>query len=365
MYQSFSPEKLIPHDLTNHQYVTGNNIRYTENLNRVQPFNIIISSKDRNWDVETPQDYSNRLSNKYSNVYSIELIDGYVPSSGYTITQYNNSIYLQDKKDQVSTTTYALITIPEGNYSSIVDLTGKIETALRSANEFVGITYNVDYDYTTNRVTINSTGISEDTDYLGHFNLIFNDLDPNNQVEYYSDKSFIRPKRNDKPERNGFSEITAIGNTRHKYIKNSIGQIIGFKPINLTGQTSYTGQMSWSLRPHDYMALFITDNKNNDYSLVASQNSNINGAFAMIPISSTIKNVDDIIENDMPIRQQIINNGRIIKYFNPPIDIDQLRIKYITDDGNLYDFNGLDNYLLFEIKQAFRKEIPDTLQQFK
>jgi len=59
---------------------------------------------------------------------------------------------------------------------------------------------------------------------------------------------------------------------------------------------------------------------------------------------------------------RVIDNGRFKMNFNPPIHFNKMKLQFKTVDGNLYDFNGVDHYLLFEIKRVFNRESISSLK---
>ena len=140
IYMSFQSEKIIPHDLSNHQYINAENVRYSENLYRIQPWKLHVSSKSRNYNLETPQDYTNIFSNYFNNVFSIELVDGYLPSSGYNVTVYNNVLYFQTTFDEENEGTYKQAIIPPGFYTIdelSTEIKNKMELACSAQGETV------------------------------------------------------------------------------------------------------------------------------------------------------------------------------------------------------------------------------------
>jgi hypothetical protein len=100
----------------------------------------------------------------------------------------------------------------------------------------------------------------------------------------------------------------------------------------------YTSDSVWDLEDAKYIILDIDHLENID-----SNNKNIDDSYAVI-FFTTPHGEDNILSTGSTPRKGIK------KYFNPPLStLDRLRIKFITADGELYDFNGRNHVLMFEI----------------
>src|SRR6185312_5099311 len=102
-------------------------------------------------------------------------------------------------------------------------------------------------------------------------------------------------------------------NSRRRYIKNSIGKILGFKATNLCGSIEYTGQMVYTLRPFEYIALFVNTENSDDFKKVIapSPDNGANGAFAIIEVERDSDRFE-LSKN----RHQIVENIRYSRTFN-------------------------------------------------
>jgi hypothetical protein len=117
---------------------------------------------------------------------------------------------------------------------------------------------------------------------------------------------------------------------------------IGFKIEDLICSkifaNKYTSDSVWDLEDAKYIILDIDHLENID-----SNNKNIDDSYAVI-FFTTPHGEDNILSTGSTPRKGIK------KYFNPPLStLDRLRIKFITADGELYDFNGRNHVLMFEI----------------
>ena len=168
-YQTVFNQRVIPLDLTGHQYVNANNIRFTDSTDHTATDLILIDSASRNWDTEETNSYTVYLGTELQYVHSLELVDGFVPTSGYVIMSQNNTINFQETKIQIMSNTYTSATVPNGSYD-IVDLLNHLSVSMTNASQ-VGNKYKCILDETTHKVSITSN----DHSGKGIFNLIFTD----------------------------------------------------------------------------------------------------------------------------------------------------------------------------------------------
>jgi hypothetical protein len=309
----------------------------TQHPNPMRTEMLLVDSTSRNWDTEESNSYTVYLGQKIQNVKSIELVDGYIPNSGYIVTKYNNSIHFQETKEQLQTDTYITATIDSGSYD-IDNLLGAISNALTSASN-IGNKYACFVNALTYKVAIKT----DNNAGYGVFNLIFTE-----SKEVIGDRGtmetiVIDPLTNRKNVR-----MVEVSNSRNQYIKHSLGKLIGFKPINLKGNLEYVSQMIYRLNPFEYLSIFVNTENSDDFKnlLAPVPNNGVRGAFAMVQM-----NKDSKLFEISKYRHQVIDNARYMKIFNSPIDFSKIRVQFRTPDNNLYDFNGLENYLLFEIKR--------------
>lgn len=111
-------------------------------------------------------------------------------------------------------------------------------------------------------------------------------------------------------------------------------EIIGSKIFG----NKYTSNFVWDLEDAKYIILEIENLENID-----SNNKNIDDSFAVIFFTAP-KGENNILSTGSTPRKGFK------KYFNPPLStLDRLRIKFLTADGELYDFNGRNHVLEFNI----------------
>lgn len=335
-YNTIFRKHIIPADRPGHNYYDADNINFVNDLDNIEPNIIVIDSASRNWNKEDSNNYTIYLAEKLQYVHSIELIDGYVPASGYLINENNNVIYFCEKKTVIITAC-----VEPGNYD-IKRLLKSLSSTMTEASHNHQ-SYKCTLNPLTNKVSISSDSV---------FKLLFAD-----GTEVVGDRGtmetlVINPITGKKELRK-----VETSDSRSRYAKNSIGKILGFKAVDLDNESSYTGQMIFALRPYSYLGIFVNTENDDDFNNISSPSpdNGIDGAFAVVSLDK------NNLCYDLHYHQ-VVDNGRYIKTFNPPIHFSKIKIHYQTVDGHLYNFNGVDNYLVFEVKRAFGKEIPKSLK---
>jgi hypothetical protein len=325
---------VIPRELAKQQ---GHNFENTANLTLTRQ--LLIDSASRNWDTQESNQYTIYLGEELKYVTSIELIDGRIPNSSYMITTQNNLLHFQETKAQVNMHTYYTAEIPFGNYS-IHDLMNQIKVSMHKASSSKS-KYHCSVDSASHRITIST----DDAQATKIFNLIFTDGN-----EIIGDRGYIETQVIDPVTDRKEIRKVETGNFRSRYIAQSIGQVLGFKAQNLCGSKKYTGQMVYRLRSNNYLALYINTENSDDFKnvIAPSPDNGANHSFAIIQVDNDGEYFD--LSAD---RLHISENAHLIREFNPPINFSTFKVAFKTPNGNLYDFNGLDHYLLFEIKQVY------------
>jgi hypothetical protein len=325
-YNTCFQNKVIP-DKKGRYYYDASNINFVPNVENIETNLILVDSSARNWDKEDNNDYTIYLNNKMQYVHSIELLDGCVPASGYMITEHNNMLQFQEEEDAAVS-----VEVPPGNYciGDLLSILADLMTS-ESPNHY---TYQCTLDCRTNKVTISTSQ---------EFSLIFSD-----GTEVIGDRGTIETLVIN--PYTGRKELRKVetSNSRNRYINRSIGRVLGFYSVNLDNEKEYTGQMVYNLRPHQYLAIFVNTENSDDFKkiMAPSPDNGADGAFAMVSLNESSYNLN-----------QVVDNSRYLKTFNPPINFSKIRIQIRTMDGHLYDFNGREHYLVFEVKQIFGREI--------
>ncbi len=323
----------------------GINVKMPDDIHNVSYQHIHIDSSNRLSETDTPSMYSVQLREKFSYVTSVKMIDANIPFNSYTITKNNNMIYYQETHDQLYSDTYTTCEIPIGRYD-ILKLCNVIKHEMTKAS-ICNNKYTCVLNEHTSKITIHSS-LKDDV-----FSLIWTDSDEivgEGGINYVKVYNEITKKNEDVKVK--------VGNKKSVYIKNSIGKVLGFLPINLKGEKEYTGTMIYNTNPHDYISLHISTDSGYVFKQVISTNDYINDAFVVIttPMSSHYSATS-------ATSKKIYDLGSIIKHFNPPIGFTRLNIKFLTKDGELYDFNGQDHYIILEVQKVFGNQKLTNIKQ--
>ena len=287
------------------------------------PAVVVVDSHDRNrYTYENANNYTVILGRPYKEVVSIELVNADIPNSGYVIENTRNQLHFQDTQDQVDNGTYHTILIPVGNYTIDADSGLSIRKNLEDEmNEESESTYQVTVNTYQKLITIEQTSGS------GIFNLLFKGTDEKYGIPFYD------------------SSGSYNGKTKPTYRSNSVGQVLGFKMEDYTGETTYTGAYSYNLSLDKYLVMNV-----NSFSRLDSVNSNVQDSFCVIPLDTSINNFSYTKNSDQ------INNDRHIVIFNEPIpELNKLEIKITDANGDLFNFNGTDHVLIFAVRSNTRK----------
>ena len=283
--------------------------RYDINIEKIKstdtiPAILIIDSSKRNRDeYENPGRYTVQLPTVYTDVISIELVQANIPNSAYSINARNNLITFNYDNDDDGTTETYTATLNHGNYNETT-ITTEISNAIdalfpertQPTNSF-----NVEYNYVTQRLSIST---------------------PKRQIDN------INLQTN--------KEITLVAGRG-----GGADRIIGLGSSNVSSvDSNLTLPYSLSLKPDRYVVMHILGMERCD------GNSNaLSKCFCTIPVDSSSPNSDFTIKSG-----NIIDNDNYICYFSEPIPkLKKLDITFYSPDGTIYDFNGRDHFLVFEI----------------
>lgn len=364
------------------------------------PQRLLIDSSDRNCKkYPKPNNYVYQLNKEYKDIISIELVQGCIPYTGYIINENNDKLFLQENIGETVS-----ISIPIGNYNAN-SLRTALQTSLTNATnsgELVN-TYTVQVDTNNMKFTIISSlenGIFRllnnccscaKRQIYEYNNVVCNDCDScqicrKNNCNEYIPKSISKILGFDKVNfifargiitnaeqlspttlqisacdsvftedfdttlsngisfqnlQNTFFTIDSIDDDNTMTIRINSGTI-DFNPSILIESkiygNKYISNNVYQVEDVKYVILEIEHLEHLD-----SNNKNMDGSYGVIFFRVPHG------ENNIIVNGALPSNG-IEKYFNPPLGtLDRLRIKFLTADGNLYDFNGKDHVLEFEI----------------
>lgn len=290
---------------------------------------ILIDSRMRDWNKFEPNSFSIELGQRYKDVTSIELVEARIQLSGYNITNGNNKFIYIENENEIH------IELTEGIYD-IGALTSILSHEM-SKHSHHNYKYVCSYNKITKKIKIKET---HDHD----FEIIFTKEDELIGEGGFSDGIVVN-----KDTKKREIKRVQTGNYRNKYIDDSIGQMLGFLPTNLKDHSEYTSQGIYNLLPDDYITLFINTENHEDFDNIMSPSplNNIDGAFALIDIKC---------HGDKSFFTNYTSQDHYVKYFNPPIQFSRITVEYRTLSGKLYNFYGLNNSILLDIKKMFTKQ---------
>ena len=330
------------------------------------PYIEVITSCDRNFELYPEAgNYQIKLKDTYTNVSSVTLFTGCIPTSFYKINNNNNLICFQENSCEKLSAR-----IPEGDYTED-QLKAEIEKQMNSVGES---TYTVEISPTTHKVKICS-----DLDGGEHiFRLLFCG---GTEPHQYTDRPIYPHNSIGKvlgftPKNIQYSKGTVsvneesniiFGDENTEFLKDfSVGDVFYIESLcqkltvtkvidNNTMETTenvlstdkclkiskgcLTGQNRVNLCPLNCIVLDILELQN-----IKSNIKGIDQSFAVVPLYPVRNDTSFIIS-------QFNGDSPYVKYFNPPLArLDRMTVRFRDLDGNIINFNGMDNVLGFKIK---------------
>ncbi len=265
-----------PQELSEYYNINQQSITQTEY--------IIIDSRERDLEAfPNPNKYRAIFGKDYHNVTQLELVTAELPSSEYNVNQGNNIIYFQENTSGAILTA----TITPGNYT-ISTLKTVVESTMNSASAS-GASFVLDISSYSRQSKV---ALSSDLGGSSEFFKLFFDRD------------------------------------------SSLNDILGFRPIVYSGQSSYQSERMYNLSGEQYLILHLDTIRN-----IQGDNNFIQNGFCKVPLDTT-KLAQFFSSN---------TNYTALKKFQTPLNsLGSLDISWTTFKG-LYDFNGLDHCLTFKI----------------
>lgn len=366
---------------------------------------LVIDSRHRNKCLyPEPNDYIFELENVYKNIYEIELLNAYVPNSGYFINKYNNSLQLNLDNTIID------LKIPNGDYfqnddDNFINLDEHIQNTLISYNLNISCKYN--YNLQKFIFFLGNDENNEDN-ILQEFSLNFAGNEIQNLVENSS----------------GNKSYNSYNPKKYNYINNSIGNILGFSAKTFTNQnyikvkyeiqnniikiifnnckdyefinTIKTFKEKYFKKFYidddllidfginDGSTTFIKSTNYNNLTIEIEQNLSLPDQDLKIGFISTFFIMSDIVSNFdkdkfllleindfdrfdsisrniqnsfamIPLSDSIkyfdnTKNYGNLKKFNPILPkLNKIHIKFKTFEGNLYDFNSKEHCIILAI----------------
>jgi len=325
----------------------------------------IICSEDRNFTTYPDScNYVIKLKDIYKNVTSVTLFNACIPNTAYLIGRRNNLIYFRE-----SICEKLVAEIPVGDYNP-TDLVNNIQAALNAAGDS---TYTVILDGLTNKFTIKSNLAGGEhifsLDFYGcsepHDNRTRAVYPPRSigKVIGFSRQNFLYAS--------GKAGLTSgstsiIGNSKTSFLTefspgdtffvgecNQIFTVVSVASHDemvvtpaaactannvCLAKGSHTAPNKFDLSSDAFVILDILELEN-----VRSNSTPIDRAFAIVPMVFPHNTKNFVVS-------PVGGVPPYIKHFNPPLArLDRLTIQFKDIDGNLINFNGIENFMEFRI----------------
>lgn len=351
------------------------------------PQQLVIDSADRNCQkYPNPNCYTYELEHEYKDVVSIELTQACIPYTGYIINNHNNKFQFQESFNQT-----LVAIVPPGDYDTSTSLATALENALNSVGESH---YTVIPNTFLRKFTISSDLMGGDNIFRAVFcgclcgntsgcevcrkrncgkylkdtiapkigfdkvNLLFaagviirvNLIDDTNLELIACNSQFETDFDNGDTitfENNAgvtYTIVDIISDTEI-VITSSVQNIMdAFNTLDGSKifANKYISNFTWDLEDEKYIILEL-NHTDKGAERLESNNKNISNSFAVIPMNIEHGKNQIFVLGNFPRRGNE-------KFYNPPLGlIDRLSIKFLTKNGHLYDFNGRDHLLEFQI----------------
>lgn len=284
------------YDITVHSKVRGDTI----------PAILVVDSSRRNRDLyENPGHYAIQLPTTYTDVISVELMQANVPNSGYTVSTKTNKVTFDYTDEEVGGTYTA--TLSPGNYDPTA-LASELARALnaqfplRAGSADADAKFAVSYSATSQKFTI----------------------------------TVPKEYPNGDPINTGsFKLVAGVAGGADTVLGLQNGGTDEFTLSPAGGSVTLGNAVS--LLANRYVVLKIQGMDRCD-----GNSSALMDAFCVIPLQCDddfeIK-TGDVIDNDV----------YIFHYPEPLPKLKKLEITFLAPDGTIYDFNGRDHFLVFQI----------------
>ena len=268
----------------------------------IKKHTIMIDSRDRNRTIHpNPNEYKYQFNVPYRNIVAIKVIQTSIPRSEYNVNSTNNLIYFYDSASSSGEPTQA--TIAEGQYT-----TSTISAAVKTAMDAAGLaSYTVAIDSTTQRMTITSDLSGGASGFI---------------IDFLAGTI---------PHPSGGGSETSI------YRDNSAGPWLGYAPVVTSSLAGQEASYPINLYGESYVMLKIKDIPHTE----AIMGQGLQGAFAQLPLNGEQWECSYFREN---------SNYTAFRTFDPPLArLTHFDFRFEKYDGTLYDFNGHEHTMLWEI----------------
>ena len=284
------PNKIVPPNILGNRHITPHHLHLSGNLHEIAHKVLLIDSADRI--TGTPEKFAVKLEYPIRRVRSLEVLQVNIPGADYVIHEHNRYLTFRESPD---VNKFLTIEVPIGDYE-IQELLIIIGNLMTSASQ-VGNSYQLSLNLTSQQVTITN----ENQSGLG---------------------------------------ILEIPWERSP----GMARLLGFESTDTSsGSLSYIGPYRYNLMPYDYLAVHVSGLAQGSHQLVISPNQQVDNAMFLVWFR----------DKKAEIRGNKDINLRYVKYYNPPIDLDTIRIEFRTPQGHLYNFRGRQVQILFKVDLTY------------
>ena len=309
-------------------------------------------------------EYTVELEYNYKDVLSIELVQGIIPFSGYLINETNNALYFQETTQEIFQ-----VFIPIGNYTP-TELAAAMQTAM---NTIGTSTYTVTVLENVKKFKFSSNWFDDNC-----FKLIFagpskdgptyqcNSIGPVigfSPIDFaYLQGSFFIENGSDNVYGSGTKFTNMImpgdkikfGTDDTEYTVSEVisDTILKLTTVHVGAVNGYNARLNafisnnvYDFESNSYIALFLNKPFTENLNKIKSNNNKIQDAFCIIP--RFLVDVNDVMILN---RASFPNINNIFFYYPAAGQLSKIAIRFTDKYGNLYNFNGREHTLEFNIQ---------------
>ena len=282
------------------------NLSLQSDLDNVTSQLLLIDSNNKSNPSDTNSKYTVDMPENFQYVTSVQLVDYKIPVCNYNITEYNNYIFFYENpicgEDEDLENSYLNRRRSSGGYS---DRSERLSATIKCGK------------YTISDLLKHlSHAMSAVSENKYRYILLVDNITGYITIKTKSSKSFDID----------FSDDRSL---MHK--------VLGFNNKMYSCRSSYTSDKAFDLEGSKFISISITTNNDTAFKKVVSTGNASNGCFTIIPTDENYFNDNVFMKVD----------------FNPAISFGKLTLEFRDDDGNLFNFNGRDHYLLLDVKKCF------------
>lgn len=285
---------------------TKDSIRYdkdvkTHVINIDSRFRSYVSSTPPNtYDESASSNFVFRPARPYKNIISLKVSSLEFPNVIYTFSASRENITIGIS--QPPGNPYVNFTISPGNYPDATTLATAVEDAIQATYP----TFSVDYNSTTNKITISDANPF--------------DMD-------FTPSTLTLP------------------------FDNGLGHYLGFRNLTYTtGLSSYTGEACPDIYGDTYVYLAI-----NDYSVIEHQDFNHTSFSALAKIQLNVPKNAVIFDQ--------LNTTTKEYFFQQPTNINQLRLRLLDSYGRELDLLGMNFSVTLEMKEVVNHALYEKMRE--